>query len=93
MNFVAIEVQSACPALVVLSDNAFSGWFATLDGAPAPILRPWHALRGVQVEPGSHRIEMHYRPWSAIAGAAASLLGFLLAAFIAWRDSGQRHAD
>lgn len=93
MNFVAIEVQSACPALVVLSDNAFPGWFATLDGAPTPILRPWHALRGVQVEPGTHRIEMHYRPWSGIAGAAASLLGFLLAAVIAWRDAGLKDPD
>lgn len=84
MNFVAIEAQAACPALLVLSDNAFPGWEATVDGQPAPLLRPWHALRGVKLGSGSYRVEMRYRPWSVGAGAASSVLGFLLMAVLAW---------
>lgn len=86
MNFVAMEVQAACPALLVLSDNAFPGWKASVDGQPQPLLRPWHALRGVLLSPGSHRVEMRYRPWSVWAGAASSLMGFLLMAGIVWRE-------
>jgi hypothetical protein len=90
MNVVAIEVQAACPALLVLSDNAFPGWEATVNGQPAPLLRPWHALRGVQLGSGSHRVEMRYRPWSVWAGAASSLLGFLLMAVLVWRERTPR---
>jgi hypothetical protein len=86
MNFVAIEVQAACPALLVLSDNAFPGWEASVDGQPEPLLRPWHALRGVKLSSGSHRVEMRYRPLSVWAGAASSVLGFLLMAVLAWRE-------
>ncbi len=75
---VAIEARMNCRGLAVLSDTAFPGWKATVDGAPVAILEPYGALRGVIVERGLHRIEMHYEPRSALLGAlmtAAGLLG------------------
>jgi len=41
-------------------------------------------FRGVAVPKGRHRIEMHYRPWSVMAGAALlamSVAGLALLGF------------
>jgi hypothetical protein len=69
--------------IAVLSDVAFPGWHATVDGRPAAIERVDYLLRGVAVGPGSHRIVMTYAPASWRAGWIVSLLaliGLLVAA-------------
>ncbi len=73
-----------CRGLVVLSDTYFPGWTATVDGKPVGILEVYGALRGVVVEKGEHRIEMVYRPWSALVGGGLSLLGIGLLLWVWW---------
>ena len=80
-NRVRIEVKMRCRGLVVLSDTYFPGWTARVDGQSAEILEVYGALRGVVVEKGEHRIEMVYRPWSALAGGGLSLVGLI---FVGW---------
>ena len=87
-NAVEIAVEMRCRGLVILSDNYFPGWRATVDGQPAPIHEAYGAIRGVVVEKGSHTVRMVYRPLSVYAGAGLSLLGCLLTAGFAWRHSG-----
>ncbi len=77
-NRVRMEVKVGCRGLVVLSDTYFPGWTAKVDGKPVEILEVYGALRGVVVEKGEHRIEMVYRPWSALLGGGLSLLGLVL---------------
>jgi uncharacterized membrane protein YfhO len=60
--------------MVILSDTWFPGWRATVDGKSATIHRAYGAVRGVIVEPGSHVIEMRYRPLSVFAGLGLTLL-------------------
>lgn len=75
---VAIQADMKCAGLVVLSDNYFPGWTATVDGKPAKIWEAYTVIRGVEVGPGRHQIEMRYRPLSVIVGAwmlAMSLVG------------------
>jgi uncharacterized membrane protein YfhO len=65
----------------VLTDLAYPGWTARVDGAPAEILLADGSFRAVAVPAGSHRVEFRYRPISVYAGAAisaAALLGLLV---------------
>ncbi len=70
---VALDVTMEAPGLVVLSDTHFTGWQATVDGAPAPIVPTNHLFRGVPVPAGRHRVEFTYVPRGLYAGAVVSL--------------------
>jgi hypothetical protein len=61
---VDLSARAGGRALVVLSDVWYPGWKAKVDGHDAPIERVDYLLRGVAVGPGTHRIEMTYRPAS-----------------------------
>jgi hypothetical protein len=80
---VRLEADVHCRGMLVLADTAYPGWKATVDGQPAQILEPYGALRGVVLEPGTHRIEMVYRPASALLGAAMTATGLLAACALA----------
>lgn len=84
-NAVEIAVEMRCRGLVVLSDNYFPGWKATVDGQPAEIHEVYGCLRGVVAGSGRHTIRMTYRPASLVAGVALSALGALLALALAGR--------
>ncbi|HVO97697.1 MAG TPA: YfhO family protein [Bryobacteraceae bacterium] len=72
-NYLKIEAQMRCRGMVILTDTWFPGWRATVDGKRAKIERAYGFVRGVVVEPGSHVVEMRYRPWSVYVGGALSV--------------------
>jgi len=80
-----IEARMGCRGMVVVSENHFPGWRATVDGRPVPIHEVYTCLRGVVVERGLHRIRMEYRPRSVMLGAACTLTGLLAAGFLLLR--------
>ena len=59
-NELRLSVNSERPALLVIADNWFPAWRATVDGAEAPVLRAYHSLRAVPVPAGSHDVELRY---------------------------------
>ena len=71
---VVITVQCAQPGLLVLADTWYPGWYARVDGIPAPLYRADWILRAVAVSAGEHRVEFYYSPRSFWAGAGVSLL-------------------
>ncbi len=77
---VVVET-SGPPGLLVLTDQYYPGWQATVDGEPAPILRADYLFRGVPVPAGDHRVEFAYRPATFRTGATISSLA--LAAILA----------
>ena len=81
---VVIKAQMQCRGLVVLSDNYYPGWIATVDGRPARIWEAYTAIRGVEVEPGTHRIEMNYHPLTLRLGALMLLVSVMGLAGLAW---------
>ena len=88
---VEIAARNSAAGLLVLSDQVFSGWAATLDGRPVPILTADHALRAVYLPAGAHQVRFVYQPaafylGAGVSGAALGLL-ILLAAWPAtsWR--------
>jgi hypothetical protein len=72
---VAMTVPASSPGgLVVLTDQWYPGWTATVDGRYAPILRVDTALRAVAVGPGSHTIEYRYAPRWPLTGLCVTAL-------------------
>ena len=63
----------------VLLDSFAAGWSATVDGAPAPIVRADEVARAVAIPAGAHTIAFRYRTPGLRAGALVSL-----AAWLAW---------
>jgi len=55
-----LAVQSDKPALLVIGDNWYPAWKATVNGEEAPVLRAYHSLRAVPVPAGSSTVEMRY---------------------------------
>jgi hypothetical protein len=80
---VEIAAASPAPGLLVLADQVFPGWTATVDGQPAPILTANHALRAVYLPPGAHTVRFVYQPWSFTLGAAGTGVGLVLLALLA----------
>ncbi len=75
---VNFQARMGCRGMLVIADTWYPGWYATVDGHPARIYEPYAALRGVVVEQGFHKVEMHYRPRSVLVGGMMSVAGILM---------------
>jgi hypothetical protein len=75
---VRLEADLASPGMVVLADLWDPGWRATVDGAPAEVLRTNFALRGVRVPAGRHAVVFRYEPasftWGVRVAASAAVV-------------------
>jgi hypothetical protein len=76
-NRLRLSVTSDRPALLVVADNWFPAWRATVNGSEAPVLRAYHTLRAVPVPQGSSTVEMAYHSdvlvrslWLSVAALA-----------------------
>jgi hypothetical protein len=85
---VSVRTDAARPALLVLTDNWYPGWKATVDGKSAPVERVDYLIRGVRVPAGAHTVEFSFEPSSWVWARVLSVLGLLAivaAAAIGWR--------
>jgi uncharacterized membrane protein YfhO len=73
-----VTLRSHGSGMLVLSDTWYPGWHATVDGHDTKVERVDHMLRGVRVGPGTHTVEMTYRPLSFRIGWIVSLLTALV---------------
>ncbi|MDH5506802.1 MAG: YfhO family protein [Anaerolineae bacterium] len=77
-----IVVSSLGPGRLLLSELAYPGWRARVDGQPVEIITTGHGLRSVELAPGPHQIEFVFHPVSLYLGLAISVLTLLLMAFL-----------
>ncbi len=91
---ITLSAKVTTPAVLLLNDKHDPNWQVVVDGKPAPLLRCNYVMRGVQLPPGEHRVEFHYRPSTtplyvslAAIGLGLALLGYL--AFGARRELPQ----
>jgi len=70
---VVLSADPERDAVLVLTDTWDPGWRATVDGQPATVLRADHALRGIRLGPGKHRIEFSFEPSWLLPGAIVSI--------------------
>jgi hypothetical protein len=79
-NRVIVEVQTALPGYLVLTDIWFPGWKCTVNGSPAPILRADFLFRAVAVPAGKHEVCFQFRPASYYWGKQISMLAAIAVA-------------
>lgn len=65
---------------IVISQAAWRGWQATVDGAPTPLVRANHAFLAVHVAAGAHLVRLTYLPRAFVIGRAVTLGTLLLLA-------------
>ncbi|HVG21618.1 MAG TPA: YfhO family protein, partial [Blastocatellia bacterium] len=67
-NRVAVETDSPYEGMLVLSDNYYPGWRASVDGSPVEIFRANCTMRAVKVPAGRHVVSFVFMPttfWSS----------------------------
>jgi hypothetical protein len=79
-----VRVQASGGGWLVVHEQSYPGWRASVNGRPVPLLRADHAFRAVAVPAGDSVTEMWYSPRSVKLGAWLSLLA-VVAAFLAAR--------
>jgi len=76
LNQVELAVRAPAGGWLVLSDVYYPGWRATVDDAPAPLLRADYVFRAVPLPPGEHAVRMTFAPWTWRVGLAVSVLAW-----------------
>jgi hypothetical protein len=76
-NQLVLTVTTERPALLVVADNWFPAWRATVDGTEAPVLRAYHTLRAVPVAAGAHEVVMRYRSEVVAVSLWISVVSFV----------------
>jgi uncharacterized membrane protein YfhO len=75
---IGVRVTSQGGGFVVLSENAYPGWRALVDGSEVPIYRTDVTLQGVVVPPGTHRIdftlESRSLTWGLITSGVSAVM-------------------
>ena len=79
---LTVSARMETAGLLMLADLWNSGWSATVNGRPTPILRTNHALRGVVLPAGAETVVFRYRPAGLVAGLWFGGVG--AAVFIGW---------
>jgi hypothetical protein len=78
-----MELRAAGPGLLVVAEGWDPGWRATLNDAPARLVRVNHAQLGLALPPGMHRVALRHEPRGfraglALCAAAATALAALV---------------
>lgn len=95
-NRFELRVRAEKQALLVLSEVAYPGWQATVNGNRVPIYKADGLFRAVVVPAGESRVTFRYLPGTVLAGAILSLLAFagvLSAAYVFRRELASDPAE
>lgn len=65
---VRLRSRADRDAFLVLADNYYEGWEATVDGAAVPVHRTNHTFRGVFVPAGEHEVVFAFEPGRMYVG-------------------------
>ena len=87
---LVIDVDAPQRGFLVLADEYYAGWRATVNGVRTPILRANYAFRVVEVPAGQSRVEFRYRPGSVAIGGALSLGTLGALTVILWSNGRER---
>lgn len=75
---IAIAVDSSCTGLLVLSDQYYPGWTATVNGRPAIVYPTDVTFRGVAIPAGHSTVVFRYRPHAFRVGLELFAIGVVV---------------
>ncbi len=79
LNAIDVDVRTARPSVLLLSEIFYPGWRAYIDGVATRVYRADWNLRAVAVAAGSHRIQFRFEAPPLRRGAALTLVTLLAA--------------
>ncbi len=85
---IVIVTESDSPSYLVLADTFDPGWWATVDGRPAPIRPAYIAFRAVFLPAGAHRVVFYYRPAGFERGLLLTACGALFSLLLWYWPAG-----
>jgi uncharacterized membrane protein YfhO len=77
-NFINLRTNSNRDAILFLSEHAYPGWKAYVDGREEKIIKAFVAFRAVSVPAGTHEVKFVFSPDSFIKGRNISVLTLIL---------------
>jgi hypothetical protein len=77
-----VEVDTATPGTLVVTQNDAAGWHVRVDGRAAKPLRVFGTFRAVEIAAGKHEVEWRYRPISVVVGAVVTFTALLFGTFL-----------
>ncbi len=80
---IVVNCEAESDAVLVLAENFYPGWRATIDGEAAGIFPVYYTFRGVQIPRGAHVVEFRYEPASVTIGLSISVAALILSAGLA----------
>lgn len=78
VNGYDFRVQASTPGILVVSQNFYPGWKATVNGSSAPVFPADHALTGIAVPAGNYEVHFEFQPASFKLGALLSLVSVIV---------------
>ena len=82
-NTIDADVDAAGRALLAISVTPHKYWRATIDGAPAPLVRANVGFQAIEVPRGRHHVAMRYRNPLVVPSAIVSLIAAAALATVA----------
>ncbi len=82
LNTVTVSIASPVSGFVVLTDNYYPGWTATIDGKPTELYRADYTLRAVEAPEGKHTVVFTYTPITLTIGEIVTAVGIILSIVI-----------
>ena len=83
---VRLQVTARRPGYLVMTQAAYPGWTAWVDGRKTPILKAYGFLTALPIPPGSHQVRFTYRePWLVAGLVIAPLWIIGLVTWTFWR--------
>lgn len=79
-----IEVTTAQPGFLVVSEWHFAGWRATLNGVRAPLYPANYALQALWVPAGEHTVILRFWPIWEMMGLAMALFALAASLVLVW---------
>jgi hypothetical protein len=80
INRVAIKTISDRETMLVLSDNYYPGWQATVDNEPSTVYKANCTMRAVKLAPGEHVVSFEFAPATLTAAIYVSIASLLIVA-------------
>ena len=90
---VTLDVETQQPGLLVLSDQYWPGWEATVDNQPTAIVHANYVVRGVYLPAGKHQVVFAFRPLSFYLGLAIRLATVAFVAALGLWERQRRRAS
>jgi len=76
-DMIKLEVSSNSDGFIVISDNYYPGWIASIDGEKTEILKANYIMRSIAVRSGKHTVTFEFKPMLLIGGYYITIFGWL----------------